>query len=94
MTASAREGAHRRTARQADRAVYVRFAACGCPSGVMESTEAVDVADALSEFYDGIGSDVARAAQAGVTVRLMPFGEYHADVYPRMFGTCPHGGAR
>ena len=71
---------------------YVRFEACGCPSGVVKAGgtfEPVNTEeDAWKEFYPA-KRERDRAKQS-LRMVLMTHDRYVADVSPQMAGPCPH----
>jgi hypothetical protein len=72
---------------------FVRFEACGCPSGVVKAGGTFSPVnteeDAWTEFYP-TRRERDRAKRRGRMV-LMTHAQYVADVSPQMTVRCPHG---
>lgn len=73
---------------------WVRWAPCGCPTGVSLVGEgfAVTEEDAWREFYDR-KRDADRAQKAGHRMELVTHERWSAEIKPLMMAPCPHQAA-
>lgn len=84
------------------RCVWVFYASCGCPRGVINAVYGDTVLhdeDAAwrAMFEEGNKREstalIKRERARGVTSSLMPFDRYRAEVNPLLAGKCPHARA-
>jgi hypothetical protein len=68
---------------------WVLRKACGCPIGVATGAHHRTEDAAWKAFYE-TWKAIARAAQRGERMELMPHSRYSADVMPFMTRECPH----
>jgi hypothetical protein len=68
---------------------WVKFAPCGCPTGVCIASYAPTEEQAWKEFYE-YARDRAKARRDGYRLELMSHERYSREVYPRMKAGCSH----
>jgi hypothetical protein len=84
------------------RCVWVFYAPCGCPRGVINAMYGDTVLHDEDTAWRGMFNEgnkrestalVKHERAAGVTSELMPFDRYRAEVNPLLVGKCPHARA-
>lgn len=68
---------------------WVKWAPCGCPTGVTVARYAVTEAEAWKAFYDR-KRDIDRAQRQGYRMELVTHARWGAEIKPKMTTRCPH----